>query len=539
MATSKTGVSMPSSSKSAEQQLESRAWKALQNGDTRVAASLSNDLSQRFPDYAPGWYLASHVANKAGQPDIALRAIDRALRIQPEQPYWLLQRAVCLGRLNRLGELRNTIELIDSERLSTAYQYSTMGLLLTQLGDRETAVEHYLAAADREPQTGRHHYNLACVLRTLGHVERAEASFNRAIELDPRDWESWKVRSELRTQTKDHNHVKQLEAQLQRGIEDPRGKAQLCYALAKELEDLGDWSRSFRFLKLGADTRRAQMKYDIKRDVATIERIIEEFTPDVFAKAGTGCENPEPIFILGMPRTGTTLVERILSSHSEVFAAGELNNFAAAMMAQARRLPDAQGANRDDLVRLTTRLDFEQLGRAYIGSTRPLTGHCARFIDKMPLNFLYLGLIHLAMQRATIISVQRHPVDTCYAVYKQLFVDAYPFSYDLQELATYFAAYRRLMAHWQAVLPKVIYTISYEELVQNFEPEARRLLSACGLDWQPACLRFHENRSASFTASTTQVRQPIYRSSVGKWRRYERELKPLLDALRKAGVEWD
>jgi len=190
-------------------------------------------------------------------------------------------------------------------------------------------------------------------------------------------------------------------------------------------------------------------------------------------------------------------------------------------------------------VRLSASIDFAALGDAYIESTRPFTGKTPRFIDKLPLNFLYVGLIRLALPNAKIISVRRHPLDTCYAVYKQLFVDAYPFSYDLEELARYYAAYDRLMQHWSSVTPDAVYTLRYEALVDDFEPEVRRLLAHCGLDFEEACLRFHENKSASTTASTVQVRQPVYRSSVGKWRQYREQLAPLITKLEDEGIALD
>jgi hypothetical protein len=237
-----------------------------------------------------------------------------------------------------------------------------------------------------------------------------------------------------------------------------------------------------------------------------------------------------------MPRTGTTLVERILASHTDVFAAGELNNFAAQLMTMLRSQNSDKRVSRDEMVQLSAELDFKQLGESYVKSTRPFTGKTPRFIDKMPLNYLYAGLIHLALPNARIINLRRDPMDTCYAIYKQLFVDAYPFSYDLEELAKYFVAYHQLMGHWNLVLPGVIHTVTYEHLVDDFEAEARKLLEFCGLDWQSQCLKFYENKEASTTASTVQVRQPVYQSSVGKWRNYEQQLQPVVDILRQGGV---
>jgi len=206
------------------------------------------------------------------------------------------------------------------------------------------------------------------------------------------------------------------------------------------------------------------------------------------------------------------------------------------MMTMVRATNIGKGISRDEMVASTASLDFKQLGDLYVDSTRPFTGKTKRFIDKMPLNYLYVGLIHLALPQSKIINLQRDPMDTCYAIYKQLFVDAYPFSYDLEELASYYVAYHRLMEHWNKVLPGVIHTVTYEELVGDIETKTRQLLEACELDWQPQCLKFYENTSASTTASTAQIREPAYKSSVGKWRNYADQLQPVAEILRKAGI---
>ena len=237
-----------------------------------------------------------------------------------------------------------------------------------------------------------------------------------------------------------------------------------------------------------------------------------------------------------MPRTGTTLVERILASHSDVQSAGELANFAVEMMRLVKEQAAGRKLPRDALVELSADIDFAKLGEAYIESTRTTTGGVRHFIDKLPLNYLYVGLIHLALPNAKIVHVQRDPMDTCYAVYKNLFADAYPFSYDLEELARYYVAYHDLMVHWHEVLPGVIHSTHYETLVDDVEGEARRLLEYCGLGWQPACLEFHKLDEVSMTASAAQVRRPVYRSSVGRWRDYEQQLQPVYNILQDAGI---
>ena len=521
---------------SAAKSLEGRVWELWKKKDTKQAITNCEQLNRQHPDFASGWHTASQLALRLNNPAMALTAIEKAVAIEPNNTEWLLQKGTCLARLGHMEELGTLVDALSSGAMKTAYQCSALGMMLTQLERREEAVEHYQKAAAFKPNQAKHYYNIACLQRSLGEIERAEGNFDKAIDLDPTDYESYKLRSELRIQTPDNNHVEVLLTSLDTGIVEKRGKGHICYALAKELEDLGESERSFEYLKLGADTRRSLMQYDLQRDLSTIATIQNTFNTDTFDGAIEGDDNSEAIFILGLPRTGTTLVERILSSHSDVFAAGELTHFAVQMMKIMRDQGTDKKIDRDDLVRLSPKLDFKKLGENYVASTRPFTGHTARFIDKLPLNYLYVGLIHLALPNSKIINLQRDPMDTCYAIYKQLFVDAYPFSYDLEELGQYYVAYYQLMEHWKSVLPGVIHTVRYEELVDDIERQSRDLFEFCGLDWQPQCLNFHESKEASTTASTVQVRQPVYQSSVGKWRNYEKQLQPIVDILDQAGI---
>jgi tetratricopeptide (TPR) repeat protein len=518
--------------------LEDRVWRLLRNGDQKGALAACRQLNGEHPQYVRGWHTASRLALRLGNPAAALAAIEHALALEPDGTEALLQRAICLGKLGRIRELEALVGELASRDLATAYEHSALGMLCTQLERREEALASYIEAARLEPDRSKHYYNIAAIQRSLGALDSAEEHFDKAIALDPADYEAVKVRSELRRQTLERNHVDELESLLANGIAEPRGEIQVCYALAKELEDLGDARRSFDYLARGSKRRRELMRYDVQRDIDTMAAIGEVFTAELLADAAPGSDNDEAIFIVGMPRTGTTLVERVLASHSAVYAAGELGNFANALMQQLRGR-SAQAGGRDELVRLSASLDFKALGDAYIDSTRPFTGSTPRFVDKLPLNFLYTGLIHLALPQAKIVNLKRHPLDTCYAVFKQLFVDAYPYSYDLEELGRYYAAYERLMRHWNKVLPGVVCTVEYEAMVGDFEAEVRRLLEYCGLDFEAACLRFHENTAASTTASSAQVRRPVYSSSVGRWRQYRERLAPLITTLEDEGLALD
>jgi hypothetical protein len=324
---------------------------------------------------------------------------------------------------------------------------------------------------------------------------------------------------------------------------DWRAAVQIHYALAKEYEDLGDYPRSFQHLQHGARIRRAHMQYDVERDLATVDWIIESFpVAPSEAMADPGKVAPSaaaPIFILGLPRSGSTLVDRILSSHSLVSSAGELNAFALAIVDAVRKQSGRTQMSRQELIAASASLDFAALGRDYLERARASGATGDYFTDKMPLNYLYCGLIRRALPNAKIIHVSRSPMAACYAMYKMLFEDGYPFSYDLEEIGRYYLAYRRLMEHWWRSMPGAMLSLRYEDLISDQLGVTLSLLKFCGLEWQEACAQFHQNPSPTTTASAAQVRRPLYDSSVSQWRHYEAQLAPLAAQLRAGGISVD
>ena len=406
-----------------------------------------------------------------------------------------------------------------------------VGQLFTYVNLHVDAERCYARAARIEPANAAYLYNWATSLIALGKLDYAESLLTRVLALSPQDYDAYYNRATLRKQTPASNHIAQLEAALSVPPAQPAGVVALCYALAKELEDIGEHRRSFAMLERGAGTRRRMLSYKVEADVEAMEQIATVFDQRFFSTARAGCPDARPIFVLGLPRSGTTLVDRILSSHSAVGSRGETVDFTKALLHEA----GACGTKRVLIERSAT-VSFELVGARYCAT---LSGHAERLIDKTPLNFLYLGLIASALPRARIVHVRRDPMDVCYAMYKTLFRMAYPFSYDLADLGHYYLAYHRLMEHWRAVLPDAFLDIDYEELVSDQVGSTRRLLAHCGLDWQGACLAFHRNESPCLTASAAQVRKPIYRSSVGLWRQYRQQLEPLAEVLRAGGLAWD
>ena len=503
----------------------------MQARDWRGADVLCRQLVERHPEFAAGWFAASHIALAQGAAAPALAAIDRAVEREPKNAASRLHRATCLLALRRR---RDALEAADSAvRCASANPLvlDAAGTLFSNVGEQRRALAAYDQAVALAPEDPRFRYNRASVRRFLGDLEGAEADFDRAIALNPLDFEAHLNRSDLRRQTAARNHLAQLEALAAQPFPDWHGEVQIRYALAKEYEDLGRHAESFAHLRRGADKRREFLKYDVANDVATAQWIIDAF-PAAAAARTAGAAEDSPVFIVGLPRSGTTLVERILGSHSSMTSAGELNSFALALV-DAARLRAGRVLPRRELVALSATLDFAALGRDYLQRSYDTFGGTGRFIDKMPLNYLYCGLILRALPGAKIIHMTRHPMAAGYAMYKTLFKDGYPFSYDLGDIARYYGAYGRLMDHWKRTMPGAIYEVSYEALVADQLGETRKLLAHCGLEWEEACAEFHRNPSASTTASAAQVRRPIYDSSVAQWRHYESELAPLSEALKE------
>ena len=503
----------------------------------RQAIAACRELNTRFPELIDGWLVAGDIHQRMSRPEAGLIASDRALALQPGHPGALLQKVDCLLATERDAEAMAVLSNLPSGRLPRAEYHDHAGRILATLDRHEEAKQHYTWGLEIQPDNPALWYNLATAQRFLGDTDDAETSLDQALSRNPVDFEAQAMRSSLRRQTVDSNHVQELESVL----EDPRlpkpGRVNIHYALAKELDDLGKHAESFNQLKRGADIRRNQMRYDVDRDIALIDTIIECFDASFMANKLPACESAEPIFILGMPRTGTTLVERILSSHSQVYAAGELDTFGRELMRQLDQTSDISELSQHERILHSRDTNPKALGEAYLAGTRFLTGSTPHFIDKLPFNFLYAGMIKKALPQARIINLTRHPMATCYAVYKQLFRDAYPFSYDLQDLGRYFVAYRRLMDHWDAVMPGAIYRVAYEDVVADVEGQTRSLLRYCQLPWEDACLEFHRNSQASTTASASQVRQPIYRSSLDHWQHFRSQLSPLEEILNTAGID--
>jgi tetratricopeptide (TPR) repeat protein len=480
-----------------------RAVRALQGGDLRAARAHVLRAASREP----------------GRPDVAL-----------------LEAQI----LHRCGDGEQACAALERARLAARHDAATqhaVGSLYSLMGVYEQALVAASCAVELDPAQAQYQFNRAALLRFLGRIEEAEAAYDRALELDPNDHEAWLNRSELRRQTLQRNHIPALEALATRRFSHPRSEVFVRYALAKELEDVGRYAESFVHLRAGAALRRRHIDYDLERDLRTVELIIEAFPASRLRALRVAEPVDRPIFVVGLPRSGTTLVERILGSHPEVHSAGELQAFPEALVAAVERLAGRGGLSREDMVSTAAKVDLRAVGADYLARCAKVAAPRPRFVDKLPHNYLYCGLIQEAIPGARIVHLVRHPMASCYAMYKALFRQGYPFSYDLGELARFYAGYRRLMDHWRTQMPNVIHDVRYEDLVRSPREVTEELLAFCGLDWHEGCLEFHANPAPSTTASAAQVRRPLYSSSVDLWQHYRAELAPMEAGLRACGID--
>jgi len=453
----------------------------------------------------------------------------------PGDPAGPILRCRALLALGRMREGRKLAIDLSKQDITNDAHIEILVTVLSTFQMPELAYPLCRKSLEQDPTNVAAHRRLALTCRLLGKFDEAVGAASVAIKANPHDYEMIGLRSAVRTATTEQNSIPQLREILAGGCRDSEGASRVAYAIAKECEEIGLAKQSFGYLEAGAKFKRETFNYDIADDLKTFDTLREVFSGAALDGAKSGFCTDEPVFVLGLPRTGSTLVERIISSHSAVFAAGELHHFGVAMMGEVRKAGNP--ANHADLVRKSLDVDMREVGRNYLEMTRPATGHTKHFIDKRPLNFMSIGIISVALPNAKIIHVRRTPMDTCYAIYKFRFNQAYPWAYNLAEIAQYYVAYRQLMNHWRQVLPGRIIEVAYEDVVSDLQVEAKRLISELNLDWEPACLEFHENKAAAMTGSATQIRKKIYSSSVGRWRDYESQLKPLAEALASTGID--
>jgi tetratricopeptide (TPR) repeat protein len=519
--------------------LITEAQRHIEAGRLPAARRAAQVLLEQQPELAEGWLLLALAEQRLQHHEAMLEAVREAARIQPDNTQVALKLAEALLLCGSGAEARATLASLEARAAGDARLLTAIAALYTSAGahqDRLRCTRGALALAPDEPALLG---SCAAAETACGLIHDAEQHLDELLARKPNDYGSYYRRSILRQQHADRNHVAELTSVLASLPAQSADIVPLCYALAKEYEDQACYLLSFSHLRRGAARRRRGMTYQVADDEAAMRAIIAAFDAQRMAALGTvGQADAAPIFVTGLPRSGTTLVDRILSSHSAVHSLGEINDLAYAIIKLTGGVDESaeDPPNRLKQIGRAARLDFTALGRDYLARVAGYSRDKPRFIDKTPWNFLYFGLIALALPQARIIHLRRNPMDSCFALYKTLFRGGSPYSYDLGDLARYYLAYHALMQHWRQVLPGHFLEVDYEQLVQSPDTATRAVLDWCGLDFEPQCLEFHRNAAPAATASAAQVREPIHTRSVMNWKHYATELQPLALALQTGGL---
>jgi tetratricopeptide (TPR) repeat protein len=510
------------------------AAKRLEQGAFREAYDLCLAALKADPADAEATFLLGLVAGEHANHARAEALFAAAIQRLPEFSAAHAQRARSLIALSRRAEAVEAARAAAALNPADSFTLDTIGVVLSRAGLHSEALPYYARATKAGPGHSGHHYNHAAALQFAGDMDAAREAYRLCAATDPEDTRGLPAIVQITKQTAEANEVSALQAMFAHHADDADAALRIGHALAKAHEDLKQPEAALGWLARAKAGKRALISHDPKADAALFEAAIRGAST---LRGRTSAAAGAPVFICGMPRTGTTLVDRILSSHSQLSPAGELTDFALCLKRMTKTpsklVLDPATLDAAAGVGLTV------LGDGYIESVRASLGLEGRFTDKMPLNILLAPVILAALPEARVICLRRHPADTVLSNYRQMFATSfsyYNYAYTLEDTARYYTQFDRMVRHFERVLPTDRFTVvHYERVVGDLETEARRLLAFCALPFEAQCLAFHENAAPVATASSAQVREPLYTTALNRWRRYEAGLKPALDILEAAG----
>lgn len=511
---------------------------ALARGDFAAARRLAAVRLAETAGKAEGYFLLGMADAASGRVVDGIWHIEQAVDLTPHGEY-CAQLARLYTLVRRDGDAAAMLRAAEAAAPEDALGRDTMGCVYARLGDHHAALPHFVAAVNLAPDNDRFRYNQAATLSFLGRSDDAEAALEVILARAPDDAQAHHLLAGLRKQSLNHNHLPRLRATHDRA---PLGRDRLLtgYALVKELEDVGQSDEAFARLVTINAAHRHDLAYDRERDAAIFDAV--EAAWPLVARAPAGdCAGEPSILVIGMPRTGTTLVDRILASHPDVESVGELQALPLAVKAAARTR--SRTVLDPETISAAAHGEMGTIGRDYLArATYHRRTQRPRFVDKFPGNFFYAGFAARALPRATIVCLRRHPMDAILANFRNLFAvgsSYYDYSYDLLDIAAYYVRFDRLMAFWHKALPGRILDLRYEALIEDQEGESRRLLAHCGLNWTADCLDFHSHGGAVSTPSASQVRRPIYRDSMARWKQHATTLAPVRAYLETNGITVD
>ncbi len=517
------------------EQLSMTARRAAQGRDWAKVRACAKDMLKRRRDSAEGHFLLGLVEKASNRPNRAIKAFSKALSLDEKRYDAAIELASQHLRTHQYGEAVTLLRRYESHMNNSPRYLDIAGTIYSNIGLPELAWPLYQRANELQPGVDSLRAKLAACSVHVGKIDEADDIYRQLLKKFPNHQRNHYELSRLR-RASDTTHIDQMKAVLRSTRLKPEQNIYLYYALGKELEDLEQWDEAFEYYKMAGDAAASIANYDVETDIRLIDEIIEVCNEDWLADVANDAtfEDPgkTPVFVVGLPRTGTTLTERILSSHSMVESAGE-SFFMQVVLKRVSRIESTDPMS-PAIIEAAAKRDIRQIASGYLESVSYKLGNKPMFIEKLPENFLYLGFIAKAFPHGRIIQLKRNPMDTCFAMYKQSF---FRYAYTLDDLGRYYVAYNRLHEHWQKVLKKRLIEIDYEKLVTDQEGQTRKLLEDMGVDFEVACLNFERNTAASNTASTVQIREKIHTRSVDRWKCFEKHLRPLKSYLENAGIK--
>lgn len=514
------------------------ARRAAQSRDWRAVGDLAREILRHDEGSAEGYFLQGLVEKAAQRPARAADQFARALDLDPGRYDAAVELANQFSIARRNAEAAKLLARYEARLQNSPRYLDLAATVYTEIGLPERAWPLYVKANELQPGVPFLQGNMAACAVYVGQLDEARRIYRALLDQRPDHQRNHYYLSRL-GRAGDAGHVDEMQRVLAANGLPPEKNVFLYYAIGKELEDLGRWEEAFDYYRQAGEAVSRVKTYDVSEDVALIDKIIQVCDADWVAapqgRVPAPAEQPTPIFIVGLPRTGTTLTERILASHSQVASLGE-TMFLQMVLRRVSGVESVENMT-PVMIEAAAGRDIGLVASGYMDAVAYRLGDAPYFIDKLPFNFNYLGFIARAWPEARLVHLRRSPMDACFSMYKQVFTWAYRFSYDLDSLARYYIAYDRLLRHWRTVLGERLVEVEYESLVADQERETRLLLDRLGLPFEPACLEFEKNEAASATASSVQVREKVHTRSVARWRRFEQQLRPLVDRLEAAGIE--
>lgn len=527
-------------SQASKEQLAGIAMQSMRKRDWASLHACAAELLRRDKADIDGLFMLGLVEKAANHPVKSAEAFARVLELDDSRYDAAVELAAMYAVSKRNSQV---VELLDRyrEMLADSPRYLDMAATTyTNIGLPHKGYPLYKQAVDLQQDADLFRANLAACAVYMGDIDEAGRLYRQLLEKNPHHQRNHYYLSRL-AKAKDDGHIAQMQQTLaETGLPAPRNIF-IYYALGKELEDLERWDDAFEYYQKAGDAVTSVANYDVRADIDLIDKVIDVFDADWYESPeqgrGSADASRTPIFVLGLPRTGTTLTERTISSHSQVYSIGET---------QYLELAVRMGSKVQTVEPITLEMidyyrtgDVQAIASLYSDYVSYLVGAEAYYVEKLPHNYLYIGLIAKAFPNARIVSLKRHPMDACFSMFKQVFTHVFKFSYSLENLGRYYVAYHRLMEHWRAVLGDRLIEIAYEDLVADHETQTRILLDRLGLEFEQACLDFQQNKAASATASSVQVREGVHSRSVNKWKNFESQLAPLSTYLESNGIDLD